>query len=336
MPHDERTATPITYTEVRAFEIPKSKQLTSTMRSDSSDPRAGSQNPSSFLRTSRSPPPETLSYDTKDRVKAFDQVEVGNNSTTDSQHYDTKSSSEYRDLDSSSYSVRQYGTGSVEALDEKQAQLKYFGDEPIKSDGTSDVDIRKTKYEPYRSSMHDLVPSSGYLGSKYGSDIHCSNGYFKSEDKSQEVVKGPSFEAPVIASYGRAKSDITADRQQKAFRKLVVAPITVLEHSEQVEQVREERGSVEKLDADVACYQKKLPVKVGKVEFGESRQYSGDIRKSIISFPFSFQSLVAPFPDPSLFCISVFFICQPKVSIITDKSETYRLKCSILIAIFCR
>ncbi|EJW73548.1 hypothetical protein WUBG_15543 [Wuchereria bancrofti] len=278
LPHDERTATPTMYTEVRAFEIPKSKELTSSVPSDPSDLRAGSHSYLSFLEDSRIPSSRIIDYDTKDRVKSFSQLESGSSFITDSRSYDPKFSSEYHDLDSSSYSVRQYGTGSVESTDQRQTQLQYFGEESMKSDGTkiskNDIDLIKTTSESYSSSMHDAIPSGGYLRNKYDLDQLCSNGYLKHEDELLGTVKGPSFEAPVIASYGRLISDNTTDRQQKASQKIFTPSATVLERSEEMERLPQSWESIEKVDANTACYLKKS-VKGGKAEMGENHQHTG-------------------------------------------------------------
>ncbi|VIO89186.1 Uncharacterized protein BM_BM2319 [Brugia malayi] len=275
LPHDERTATPSMYTEVRAFEIPKSKELTSSVPSNPSDLRAGSHSYLSFLEDSRIPSSRIMDYDIN-RVKSFGQLESGSSFITDSRSYDTKFSSEYRDLDSSSYSVRQYGTESVASTDQRQTQLKYFGEESMKSDGTktskSDIDLVKTTSESC-SSMHDPIPSGGYLRNKYDSDQLCSNGYLKHEDELLGTVKGPNFEAPVIASYGRLISDNIADRQQKASQKIFTSA-TVLERSEEMERLPQSWESVEKVDANTGCCLKKS-IKGGKPEMGENHQHTG-------------------------------------------------------------
>ncbi|CAG9538606.1 unnamed protein product [Cercopithifilaria johnstoni] len=276
--HDERIATPTMYTEVRTFEAPRSKELATPMPSDPNNQPASSRSYSSFLNGSRSSPSRIIDYDTKDKVKSFDQPESGSSYITDSRPYDTKSSSEYHDLDSSSYSIRQYGTGNVGGIsDQKQTQLKYFGEESMKPDGSktsrSDIDMIKTSYEPYRS-MHDLMPSGGYPKNKPDSDKFYSNGYSKHADESSLATKGPSFEAPIIASYGRARSDIPIDRQQKASQKISTVSTTVLEPSEEMEKLKKNWKSVEQLDTDTAHYQKKLPARDGKAEIGEGHQYS--------------------------------------------------------------
>uniref|UniRef100_A0A8R1XV92 Uncharacterized protein n=1 Tax=Onchocerca volvulus TaxID=6282 RepID=A0A8R1XV92_ONCVO len=240
VPHDERIATPTVYTEVRTSEISKSKE---SVPFDPSDVRAGSRNYPSFMETSRSSPAATKG--------------------------------EYHDLDSSSYSVRQYGTGNIAAVDQKQTQLKYFGEEAMKSDGTrtsrSDIDMVKTTYDTHQSSIHDLVPqrsldssvSGGHDKNKLGLDKFYSNGHLKDE------TKGPDFEAPVIASYGQARPDIMADRQQKVPQKIVPST-TILKRSEEMERLPKSWKSVEKMDADTAAYQKIRDEKVG-----ESHRYSG-------------------------------------------------------------
>ncbi|VDK75535.1 unnamed protein product, partial [Litomosoides sigmodontis] len=230
-----------------AFEVPKSDELTTsiTAPSDPSNQRGSG-------------------YDTRDKVKSFDHLEGDSSFITDSRLYDTKTPSEYRDLDSASCSIRQCGTGSAGVSDQKQAQLKYFGEESLKLDGNkisrSDVDQAKTTYEPYRSSVYDVVQSGGYARSKVDSDKLYFNGYSKHDDESSPKV--PSFEAPIIASYGRGKSDIINDKQQKASEKTAAIPAkTTFERSE-------ESGAVD----STVCYQK---VKDGKVIMGESQQCSG-------------------------------------------------------------
>lgn len=263
LPHDERIpATPTMYTEVRAFEIPKPKGLAASLSSDPSNQRATSRGYSSFL-DSRSSPSGITGYDAKDKIKLS---ETGSSFTTDSRRYDPKSSTDYRDLDSSSYSIRQYGTENAGVADQKEVQLKYFGEEPIKSDGSkpsrSDIDKIKSTYEPYRSAIHDIVPSSGYVRSKLDSDKLYSNGYLKHDDESSLATKGPSFEAPIIASYGRAKSDIPTDRQQR----IGIPSTTILERSEEMERLPRNWQSAEQMDTDIGSYRKKLSTKDGKVE----------------------------------------------------------------------
>lgn len=254
LPHNERSTTPTMYKEVKASEIPKSEELTRSMTSDPNNQRASG----------------IMGYDTKDKVKSFDHLESDSSFITDSRLYDTKSPSEYRDLDSSGCSIRQYGTGNAGVTDQKQTQLKYFGEELIKSDGNktskSDIDVAKTTYEPYHSSVHDHMPSGGYLRNKLDSDKLYFNGYSKHDDESSP--KAPSFEAPIIASYGRGRSDILNDKQQKASEKNAIPSKTIF-------------GRSEEIDTDSTCYQK---VKDGKVIMGESHQYSGDIWNSIIYF----------------------------------------------------
>ncbi|KAM3727354.1 Filamin-C [Dirofilaria immitis] len=261
MPHDQRITTPTMYTEVRSFEIPKSKEPAASVSSDPNEQRVGSRNYSSFMETSRSSPTTITGYDSKNRLKSFDQLDSDSSFITDSRYYDPKSSSEYHNLDSSSYSVRQYGTGSIAATDQKQTQLKYFGEEPMKSDGTktsrNDIDMVKTTYESYHSSIHDVVPqrnldssiSGGYIRNKFDSDELSSNGYLKDESKRTD------FEAPIVASYGRARSDITTDRQQEVSQKIVPSS-TVLERSEEMERLPKSWKSIEKIDADSLQYRK--------------------------------------------------------------------------------
>uniref|UniRef100_A0A1I8EW41 Filamin/ABP280 repeat family protein n=1 Tax=Wuchereria bancrofti TaxID=6293 RepID=A0A1I8EW41_WUCBA len=169
------------------------------------------------------------------------QLKSGSSFIIDSRSYDIKFSSEYRDLDSSSYSVRQYGTGSVESIDQRQTQLQYFGKESMKSDGTktskSDIDLIKTTSESYSSSMHDPVPSGGYLRNTLKTDQLCSNGYLKHEDELLGTVKGPSFEAPEM-------------------------------------ELPQSWESVEKVDANTACCLKKS-VKGRKAEMEENHQHTG-------------------------------------------------------------
>ncbi|KAL3990483.1 Filamin/ABP280 repeat family protein [Acanthocheilonema viteae] len=252
LPHDERIATPTMYKEIRAFEIPKTKELVA--KSISSD---SSHNYSLFLDPSRSSPSGIIGYDTKAKVKSLDQLESGSSFITDSRRYDSKSlSSEYRDLDSSSYSIRQYGTGNTGMTDQKQTQLKYFGEESIKLDGSktsrNDIDILKTTYEPYRSSVNDLIQSGGYVRNKLDSDKLYSNGYLKHDDESSSLAtKGPSFEAPIIASYGRARSDISIDRQQKASQKPIIPSMTILERTEEMERLPRNWKSIEQMNTGI-------------------------------------------------------------------------------------
>uniref|UniRef100_A0A915PKK5 Uncharacterized protein n=1 Tax=Setaria digitata TaxID=48799 RepID=A0A915PKK5_9BILA len=278
LPHDERNATPTTYTEVRAFEIPKSKELSAAVSSELS---ASSRSYPSFLDTSQSSPlPGTTDYGIKNGAKSFDQLESGSGFITQSRSYGTKSSSEYHDLDSSSYSVRQYGTENIGSVDQKQGQLRYFGEESTKPGGMSrnDIGTVKTLYEPYRSSRHEHIPryspvSSEYTRNKFDSEKLRSNGYLQHENDSSQIAKEPTFEAPLIASYGRARSDITADKQQKVPQ--IVPPTTVLETLDESERLQKSWKQVAKMDTDTTAYQKKSPVKSGKLEMSENRQYSG-------------------------------------------------------------
>uniref|UniRef100_A0A183DBW1 SYNEM protein n=1 Tax=Gongylonema pulchrum TaxID=637853 RepID=A0A183DBW1_9BILA len=289
LPHDERGATPTTYTETRTFEAPKPG--VETRFGTTTSPGTRTTREQQLHGESRSYPsvvdtprpytsPAGKRHEIKERAKSYDQLD-SSGFVTDSRSYGTKPSGEYRDLESSSYSVRQYGTG--DSKQQQQAPLRYFGEEPAKSG-----ERVTTTYERYhhhsreniRSDDSRELPISGgeYTRSTFDPEKFRSNGRLRHEKDLPETPKGPGAVADVSAaaeSYDRTKSDITADRQQKApFQRS-----KVLERSEELERLPKSWKSVEKIERESSYYRESTVKTSGRVDLDETRRYPEESRK---------------------------------------------------------
>lgn len=294
LPHDERGTTPTAYTETRTFDVPKSGELRGVVTPSETRTheqlRGDSRSYPSVLDGPR-PYASPVPKDTKERAKSYDQLDSGSSGfITESRSYDTKTSGEYRDLESSSFSVRQYGTGDNEMEDRQQAPLRYFGEEPAKS--VSSASARKSD-ERYRSSSREDIPSYGreplvsgvgYTRSTFDPEKLRSNGHLRREGDLPETAKGPSIRAPFIESYDRTKSDVTADRQQKV-QQTVLPPVAVLERTEEMERLPKSWKSIEKMDRDRGYYREPSAMKTGRMELEEDHRYAEERRKGVCHFP---------------------------------------------------
>ncbi|VDN04795.1 unnamed protein product [Thelazia callipaeda] len=188
LPYEERGLTPTTYKEIRAYEVPKTKDTNIVPNRDiQSDSRTYLANTDSHLpyQTTEKmyvgrphPPMEVTDHSVKERSDRADHFESADSFETDDRSYGMKPA-EYHDLESSSYSVRQYGTGSIGAINPKQAQLRYFGDESLKSNESgqtqkSDLSMIKPTYERNHTLPRDeeqtlshTVGSDGFTKRRY-------------------------------------------------------------------------------------------------------------------------------------------------------------------------